>query len=237
MRLYVFLRTINIAHGWICLEIGAGAGSIAKWLCQQVGRSGKVVATDIEPLFQENSSLPQLEIRKHDVTKDEIEERQYDLVHVRHVLIHLPACEVVVLPKIVNALKPGGVVLIEESDFSTNRADRASPDDLSLLYDSIMQEVYALYERNGMDIYYGTRVFGQLCALNLQAIGTEGRMHMVVGGSDNALVHKRTYMQLAPKILAKKSVSEQKYEDFLALFDNPLFVYQSRLTIATWGYR
>src|SRR5687768_5829929 len=34
-----------------CLEVGAGAGSIALWLCDQVGDGGRVVGTDLDVEF------------------------------------------------------------------------------------------------------------------------------------------------------------------------------------------
>ena len=34
---------------WACLEVGAGAGSIARWLAEQVGPHGRVLATDLNP--------------------------------------------------------------------------------------------------------------------------------------------------------------------------------------------
>ena len=40
------LEKIGVAEGWHCLEVGAGAGSIADWLCRRVGANGMVVATD-----------------------------------------------------------------------------------------------------------------------------------------------------------------------------------------------
>ena len=38
--------SVRAAH---CLEVGAGGGSIAHWLCQAVGPTGRVLATDIDP--------------------------------------------------------------------------------------------------------------------------------------------------------------------------------------------
>lgn len=42
------LDGVGVAEGWRCLEIGAGTGSVASWLCERVGGSGHVVATDVE---------------------------------------------------------------------------------------------------------------------------------------------------------------------------------------------
>ena len=41
-------RRDMVQPGWRCLEVGAGRGSMAVWLAEQVGPSGHVVATDID---------------------------------------------------------------------------------------------------------------------------------------------------------------------------------------------
>src|SRR3954447_11770440 len=35
-----YLRALGVGHGWQCLELGSGNGSIAEWLCGTVGPSG-----------------------------------------------------------------------------------------------------------------------------------------------------------------------------------------------------
>ena len=35
---------VGVREGWHCLELAGGGGSIAEWLCRQVGSSGHVVA-------------------------------------------------------------------------------------------------------------------------------------------------------------------------------------------------
>ena len=47
------LTEIGVGNGWHCLEVGAGAGSIATWLCDRVGSNGHVLATDIDTQFLE----------------------------------------------------------------------------------------------------------------------------------------------------------------------------------------
>jgi hypothetical protein len=61
---------VGIREGWHCLEIAGGGGSIAEWLCRQVGSSGHVVATDLEPRFLEAIDASNLEVRRHDILRE-----------------------------------------------------------------------------------------------------------------------------------------------------------------------
>ncbi len=57
------LEKIGVGEGWRCLEIGAGAGSIAEWFCRRVGPNGKVVATELQTKFLEAINAPKAEHR------------------------------------------------------------------------------------------------------------------------------------------------------------------------------
>ena len=41
------LAALGVQQGWHCLEVGAGHRSIARWLAEQVGPQGRVVATEV----------------------------------------------------------------------------------------------------------------------------------------------------------------------------------------------
>ena len=105
---------LGVSQGWNCLEVGAGAGSVAQWLSTRVGPAGKVVATDMDMRFLSHLSVPNLEIRRHDIIKDDLETGHYDLVHCRDLLMHLPEPENG-LKRMANAVRPGGWLLIEEA--------------------------------------------------------------------------------------------------------------------------
>ncbi len=42
------LTALGVGPGWHCLEVGGGGGSLARWLSEQVGASGRVIVTDID---------------------------------------------------------------------------------------------------------------------------------------------------------------------------------------------
>ena len=110
------LDTIGVQEGWRCLELGAGGGSIAEWLCDAVGDRGRVVATDLETRFLEAIKAPNLEVRRHDIVADPLEHAAFDLIHCRALLEHLPQRDEV-LSELLAALRPDGWLLLEDGDF------------------------------------------------------------------------------------------------------------------------
>jgi chemotaxis methyl-accepting protein methylase len=60
-------------------------------------------------------SAPNLEVRRHDILKHDLEKDNYDLAHCRMVLMHLPEPEKA-LRRMADALRPGRLLLVEEDD-------------------------------------------------------------------------------------------------------------------------
>src|SRR6266542_2540242 len=110
------LATVGVAAGWHCLEVGAGAGSIARWLAAMVGSTGRVVATDLDTRFLDDLPHPPVEVVRHDIAGDPVEQDAFDLVHARAVLEHVPSRGEVV-PRLAKALRPGGVLVLEDLVF------------------------------------------------------------------------------------------------------------------------
>ena len=109
------LSNLGVGPGWRCLEVGAGHGSIAKWLREKVGITGSVVAIDIDTRFLDGIAADNLQVLKLDVVDEPLPSGGFDLIHSRAVLTHLGARDAV-LDKMVRALRPGGWLLLEEVD-------------------------------------------------------------------------------------------------------------------------
>jgi SAM-dependent methyltransferase len=103
---------LGVGPGSRCLDAGAGAGSFARWLAD---RTGDVLAVDIDVRLVEEIAAPGLEVRRHDLAHDELPRGEFDFVHTRLVLIHVPERDAV-LRRLADALRPGGVLLVEEDD-------------------------------------------------------------------------------------------------------------------------
>jgi SAM-dependent methyltransferase len=126
----------GVGPGWHCLEVGGGGGSIASWLANRVLPDGRVVATDLDTRFLETLSIPNLEVRRHDIVTDPLPESTFDLIHVRLVLVHLSQWESV-LERLVAALKPGGWLVDEEFD-----SDSLPPDPVTSPGESPAQDLH-----------------------------------------------------------------------------------------------
>jgi len=73
----------------LALPVGAGAGSVARWLADVVGPGGEVVATDVSTIHLDGFERPNLEVREHDILVDPLPEGRFDLIHARLLVEHL----------------------------------------------------------------------------------------------------------------------------------------------------
>src|SRR5579864_7675092 len=83
------LEARGVGEGWTCLEVGGGGGSIAAWLADRVGPTGKVLVTDIDSRFLQGFEAPNIEVHQHDIVTDPLTEGAFDLIHARLVLMHV----------------------------------------------------------------------------------------------------------------------------------------------------
>jgi SAM-dependent methyltransferase len=106
---------LGVRKGWRCLDAGAGHGSFARWLSTQVGAAGSVIAADLDTRLLAGITEPNIEVRQTDLVSDPLPTGEFDFVHTRLVLMHIPAREQV-LGRLCAALRPGGTLMIEEQD-------------------------------------------------------------------------------------------------------------------------
>jgi SAM-dependent methyltransferase len=107
------LRRVGLARDWRCLEIGAGRGSIARWLAEQCPH-GSVTATDTDIRHLADLRIPNLRVRRHDVVDGPgMPKGSFNLAHTRALLVHLPDRQAV-LHHVRTWLASGGWLVIEE---------------------------------------------------------------------------------------------------------------------------
>ena len=106
---------LGLTQGWRCWEVGAGGTTVVARLSERVGPGGHVLATDINLSWATGAAAPNVEILEHDVAAAPPHGGPFDLVHARLVLVHVPERDAA-LDHMVGALRPGGVLLVEDAD-------------------------------------------------------------------------------------------------------------------------
>ncbi|MFG6107708.1 methyltransferase domain-containing protein [Leptothoe sp. EHU-05/26/07-4] len=180
---------IGIRQGWRCLEVGAGAGSIAYWLTEQVGSTGHVTATDIALRFLQSDKYSNLEIKLYDFESDALEEDVFDFIHSRNVLMHLEN-PTDALRKLTMALKSGGYIVLEEPDFSTFLTEGEPKDSLASVRYAFGYIESAISSKR-MSLYLGGKLPAILDNLGLENVITDEHCTIQNGGSKLASIHCR----------------------------------------------
>ena len=228
------LEERGVASGWDCLEVGGGGGSIAEWLSERVGPSGRVVVTDINTRFLEALHHPNLEVRQHNIVTDPLPEAAFDLIHARLVLMHLPERDAV-LARLVTALKPGGWLLDEEFDVLSLHADPDLSRSEALLNTSFA--VNRVLAERGVDLRFGRLLFGRLRALGLADVGAEARLSMLTGQSVGASLVRSNYDQLRDAMIEGGHITAEQFAQDVKRLDDPDFMTLSPTLWAAWGRR
>lgn len=209
------IQAIQPAPGWRCLEIGAGGGSVAEWLCSVVAPDGVVIATDLETKFLAAIDAPNLEVRKHDIVADPLEAESFDLIHARAVLDHLPEREAV-LQRLVEALRPGGWLVVLGGDFSTVHAT-GLPADQTAFFDGAFATAVNAARAVGFDPLYGRTLGAAFRAAGLGDVAVDGSIFEWDAHHPLARLYTLTFQRLRPLVLSSGALAEADFDRLVAM--------------------
>ena len=228
------LARIPLPVGGRCLEVGAGAGSVARWMCERVGPQGWVVATDLNTGFLEQLDEKNLEVRRHDIVADDLEEDAYDLVHSRLVLDHLPARRQVI-KRMAAALRPGGWLVQEVFDWSSLVVpNNCTGGELQLrMYESLR----AVFAAVGAASDFGRHLPLEFRAADLVDIGAEGRVHVALPGTPAGAWWQLSVAALREPLLGPGGMSEPEVDAALAACAEEGYCSLYPTLVTVWGRR
>lgn len=152
-----FLESAGISSGMRVLDIGSGAGDVALIAAELVGAEGEVVGVDMNPDI--------LQIARHRVQEAGHENveflagdaqdmdlgGQFDAIVGRLVLMYIPD-PVAVLKQLLTRLKPGGIVMFQEADFTITRFYH-SPE--TPLFNQLSDWIVEVFDRSGANAAMG----------------------------------------------------------------------------------
>jgi ubiquinone/menaquinone biosynthesis C-methylase UbiE len=236
------LEAVGVGPGWHCWEVGAGGGSIARWLAERCGPTGHVLVTDIDPRYLVESASRDhapVEIRRHDIGSDPVPVQSFALIHARLVLVHVPAREQA-LERLVTALDPGGWLVVEELDETL----------LDLTYPTTNAAAAALFQkmrtaqrrliaaRGGeLALTWGRSLYQRLRAHGLVEVGMEGYLALREGGSPGAQLMRANFEQIRGEAVGAGLFTNEELASMLTLLDDPDFVVSAPPMFTVWGRR
>ncbi|MFD6637288.1 class I SAM-dependent methyltransferase [Micromonospora chalcea] len=188
---------MGVGWGCHCADIGAGSGSVTTWMSHRVGAGGRVDAFDLDVSLiprAENITAIQCDVANHELTE------KYDVIYMRFLLVHMPNQEILI-DRLVDALKPGGSLVVVESDY----ASWSMPRDIPQL-GRVQRAYLAAIAELGWDTSLGARLPELLARPGLEGITAEGFVqydrggsvgHRLVAGSINAMKDRLLATRLA----------------------------------------
>ena len=224
------LDSIGVGEGWRCLDVGAGAGAVTRLLSTSVGRSGSVLATDLDTRLLGGLDGENVEVRRHDILADLLPDAAFDLVHARCLLMHVPA-RLVALQRMHAALRPGGWMAICDTDFRTLAVSPSSPGWLRTL-----SAFFDATTATGWDSGYGARLQPALEALELTEIHAESIGHRVPGGSPWGGLFGATLERLRER-LRQLGAADEDIDEAQRLLSDPSAKFVHATTWLAWGRR
>ena len=234
------LLALGVRAGWRCLEIGSGRGSMARWLADQVGPTGHMVAVDINPRFLDAIAAPNIEIRQTNIVTDELETGAFDLVFCRAVLEHLTEYGRA-LDRMVAALKPGGLICIEDGDYSGDfarvMAASGNPGDAEH-FTRTLRHIFQSMEARGIhNQRLARRLSLELEARGLVDVGNVGVVR-VSGPADPITQFAADSMRvIQPMLAAQGIVGEEDMQRMLRVLEDPALRWVPFTLCCAWGRR
>jgi SAM-dependent methyltransferase len=223
------ISKIGVDPAWRCLEIGAGAGSIATWLAHQCGR-GSVTAVDIDTRYLDHLDRPNLRVLRGDIGALNFEPGSFDLVHARLTFCHLPNRDEV-LAKAVRWLAPGGWLVIGDH-FSL-------PEEFSgyELRRRFLGGVAKLWRAQGTDMTWAPTIPSRMARAGLRDIGTRALANSVGDGSAYDRFSAVNTRQHGAYLVEHGLLTEEEMGELLAQLDDPSFLELRTITVYAWGRR
>ncbi|WP_327294209.1 MULTISPECIES: methyltransferase domain-containing protein [unclassified Streptomyces] len=232
---------LGIAPGMRCWEIGAGGPTVPLGLAARVGPDGAVVATDIDPSWTESAlgagsdTGGTIEVLRHDVAADPPPPGGFDLVHARLVLVHVTD-RAEALRRMVQALRPGGRLLIEDADPGLQPLlcpDESGPE--QRLANRLRSGFRELMAARGADLAYGRTLPRLLREAGLD--GVQADAYFPITSPACTVLEAATVRQIRSRLVAAGIATDQDIDQHLANVATGRLDLATSPMISAWGRR
>lgn len=213
------LEVLDLPAGARCLEVGAGNGSIARWLSQRADPAvGTVLATELD--IAGLPETPGVTAINHDIT-DGVPGGPYDLIHARMVLTHLSDRDAV-LARLADALAPGGWLVLGDVAAPPTLAGALEPADEA----AFQRFAHTAYEvvgpAAGQSLSWAGTAHAVMQDVGLVAVHADRFSFLTRGGDLACRLHLNLSRQGA-EVLQGAGLSTEDLDRYQALMMNPGF--------------
>ncbi|MFJ8386454.1 methyltransferase domain-containing protein [Streptomyces sp. NPDC094438] len=227
---------LGLGAGHRVWEVGAGGLSVPRGLAERVGPEGRVLATDLDTGWLTGAALPpNVEVRRHDIGRDDAPPETFDFVHARLVLVHVTD-RAQALRTMAGALRPGGVLLIEDADPALQPLlclDEYGPE--QELGNRLRRGFRQLLAERGADLSYGRKLPRLLRELGLERV--EADAYFPVTSPAATVLEAATVRQVRDSLVDRGLASEQEIERHLANVASGRLDLATAPMISAWGRR
>lgn len=218
----------GVQPGWRCLEVGAGAGSVARMLAARAG-ADNVTATDMSTDFLAPLAESGIRVLHHDVTVDEAP-GEFDLIHSRFVLEHVTRRDEA-LRRMASWLRPGGWLVVESATpIPELSSDPAVRQGLTALSTQMARSV-------GTDPVWARTLPVPLEDTGLVECTAEGHIIPIRGGGALARWMTATHQLIDEPAVASGAITQAELTEAYATYENPAFVDYTWMSVGAFGRR
>jgi SAM-dependent methyltransferase len=228
------VECLGIAPGWDCWEVGAGGPGVPRWLAEQVGPGGSVLATDID-VSRLGDVEPDVVVRRHDIGADPPPAGPFDLVHARLVLTHVPQ-RARAVAAMAGVLRPGGWLLIEDADPSLQPLiclDEVGPEEA--LANRLRAGFRHLLVARGADLAVGRTLPRLLRSAGLVDVRADA--YFPVTSPANVALEAATIAQVHEELVAGGLATEDEIDTHLQAVAAGRLDLATSPMISAWGRR
>ncbi len=208
---YRHMQSVGLSPGWRVWEVGAGGASVPEWIVEQT--RGHVLVTDIDTSWLDRQGGA-FEVKNHDIGSDPAPDDGFDLVHARLVLVHVPE-RLDALATMINALNPGGWVLLEEAD--PGLQPLVCPDEYGpeqVLANKLKMAFRSLMAVRGVDLSFGRKLPRLLRSAGL--VDVQSDSYFPMGGSACNELERATVEQIRERLIAAELATDDEIEQHLS---------------------
>jgi ubiquinone/menaquinone biosynthesis C-methylase UbiE len=236
----VLLDRVGVRPGMSCVDVGCGGGDVTLDLARLVGPTGRVVGIDIDAIKldlarQEAAAqgIANVEFR-HTGVDEWRPAPDFDLEYSRFLLTHLTD-PIVAVRTMRQALRPGGVVILEDLDFAGHFCYPDHP-----AFSRYVELYTRTVLRRGGDPFIGPKLPGMLLDNGFERVDMNVVQPSGIAG-EVKLLNPVTMENFADAVLAAGLASRAEVDEVIAgLYESARdgrTVMSVARVVQTWGWR